>query len=197
MTTQLPIIPPPRQAPLRPKLSINTEQPRILGKGASLRLETLSAVSPTVRNTFSNAYERPAPAPSTPNSAFLFSPIIFVTFIYEDNPYLLQHYSLPIPFYDRSPSLSVYYLISLLQMPAAMTVVTIGISQGVVPLVFALLMNNIIFKYCKIINNLSKIADEFLEQNTCTRENDTFTKFIRSFEEDLAALVLRYQELTK
>ncbi|CAI9630020.1 unnamed protein product [Alternaria burnsii] len=69
MTTQLPIIPPPRQAPLRPKLSINTEQPRILGKGASLRLETLSAVSPTVRNTFSNAYERPAPAPTTPNSA--------------------------------------------------------------------------------------------------------------------------------
>ncbi|CAG5155377.1 uncharacterized protein ALTATR162_LOCUS3631 [Alternaria atra] len=63
MTAQLPIIP-PRQAPPRPKLSINTEQPRILGKGASLRLETLSAVSPTVRNTFSNAYERPATAPA-------------------------------------------------------------------------------------------------------------------------------------
>ncbi|EDU48934.1 hypothetical protein PtrSN002B_006882 [Pyrenophora tritici-repentis] len=63
MTTQLPIIP-PRQAPPRPKLSINTEQPRILGKGASLRLETLSAVSPTVRNTFSNAYERPSTAPA-------------------------------------------------------------------------------------------------------------------------------------
>ncbi|KAL1792299.1 hypothetical protein ACET3X_008806 [Alternaria dauci] len=72
-TTQLPIIPPPRQAPRRPKLSINTEQPRILGKGASLRLETLSAVSPTVRNTFSNAYERPATVPqaqpATPSSA--------------------------------------------------------------------------------------------------------------------------------
>ncbi|KAG9185540.1 hypothetical protein G6011_06871 [Alternaria panax] len=64
MTTQLPIIPPPRVAPPRPKLSINTEQPRILGKGASLRLDTLSAVSPTVRNTFSNAYERPATAPA-------------------------------------------------------------------------------------------------------------------------------------
>ncbi|KAI4944850.1 hypothetical protein J4E91_008538 [Alternaria rosae] len=63
MATSLPIIP-PRQAPPRPKLSINTEQPRILGKGASLRLETLSAVSPTVRNTFSNAYERPATAPT-------------------------------------------------------------------------------------------------------------------------------------
>jgi hypothetical protein len=63
MTTSLPIIP-PRQAPPRPKLSINTEQPRILGKGASLRLETLSAVSPTVRNTFSNAYERPSTAPT-------------------------------------------------------------------------------------------------------------------------------------
>ncbi|KAK1913234.1 hypothetical protein P3342_005170 [Pyrenophora teres f. teres] len=33
-------------------------------KGASLRLETLSAVSPTVRNTFSNAYERPSTAPA-------------------------------------------------------------------------------------------------------------------------------------
>ncbi|KAI4640962.1 uncharacterized protein J4E79_011748 [Alternaria viburni] len=63
MAASLPIIP-PRQAPPRPKLSINTEQPRILGKGASLRLETLSAVSPTVRNTFSNAYERPATAPT-------------------------------------------------------------------------------------------------------------------------------------
>ncbi|KNG50006.1 hypothetical protein DDE82_004619 [Stemphylium lycopersici] len=63
MATQLPIIP-PRQAPARPKLSINTEQPRILGKGASLRLETLSAVSPTVRNTYSNAYERPSTAPA-------------------------------------------------------------------------------------------------------------------------------------
>ncbi|OAL51158.1 hypothetical protein IQ07DRAFT_643272 [Pyrenochaeta sp. DS3sAY3a] len=66
MTTALPIIP-PRQPVRRPKLSINTHQPRILGKGASLRLETLSAVSPTVRNTFSNAYEHASPAtPSLP-----------------------------------------------------------------------------------------------------------------------------------
>ncbi|TKA32805.1 hypothetical protein B0A50_01030 [Salinomyces thailandicus] len=44
----------------RPKLSLNTTQtPTLLGgKGStSLRLETLSAVSPTARNTFSNAYE--------------------------------------------------------------------------------------------------------------------------------------------
>ncbi|KAJ4368858.1 hypothetical protein N0V83_005940 [Neocucurbitaria cava] len=62
MTTALPII--PRQPAQRPKLSINTQQTRILGKGASLRLETLSAVSPTVRNTFSNAYEQPSTAPA-------------------------------------------------------------------------------------------------------------------------------------
>ncbi|CAO2650916.1 Nn.00g092130.m01.CDS01 [Neocucurbitaria sp. VM-36] len=62
MTTALPII--PRQVPQRPKLSINTQQTRIIGKGASLRLETLSAVSPTVRNTFSNAYEQPSTAPA-------------------------------------------------------------------------------------------------------------------------------------
>ncbi|KAH7556563.1 hypothetical protein BM1_05997 [Bipolaris maydis] len=64
MTASLPIIPPPRQQPARPKLSINTEQPRILGKGASLRLDTLSAASPTVRNTYTNAYERPSTAPT-------------------------------------------------------------------------------------------------------------------------------------
>jgi len=41
----------------RPKLSINTQQTRTFGKGSSLRLETLSAASPTARNTFQNAYE--------------------------------------------------------------------------------------------------------------------------------------------
>jgi hypothetical protein len=44
----------------RPKLSLNvntTTQKRTFGKGSSLRLETLSAVSPTVVNTFANAYE--------------------------------------------------------------------------------------------------------------------------------------------
>ncbi|KAF2093191.1 hypothetical protein NA57DRAFT_69286 [Rhizodiscina lignyota] len=45
----------------RPRLKLNTAelfQPSTYGKGAGsgLRLETLSAVSPTVRNTFSNAY---------------------------------------------------------------------------------------------------------------------------------------------
>ncbi|KAF2089844.1 hypothetical protein K490DRAFT_62721 [Saccharata proteae CBS 121410] len=41
----------------RPKLSLNTQQLRTFGKGSSLRLETLSAVSPTARNTFSNGYD--------------------------------------------------------------------------------------------------------------------------------------------
>jgi hypothetical protein len=58
--------------PSRPKLSLNTTQVnhhRTFGKGSSssLRLETLSAVSPTVRNTFSNTYE-PAKQPATPGS---------------------------------------------------------------------------------------------------------------------------------
>ncbi|KAH7399131.1 hypothetical protein DE146DRAFT_613467 [Phaeosphaeria sp. MPI-PUGE-AT-0046c] len=55
MTASLPILP---RAPVsqRPKLSVNTAQPRSFGKGASLRLDTLSAVSPTRINTFSNAY---------------------------------------------------------------------------------------------------------------------------------------------
>jgi hypothetical protein len=60
---QLPII---QQRPLqRPKLQINTLQPRIFGKAASLRLDTLSAVSPTARNTFSNAYDPTAAAATT------------------------------------------------------------------------------------------------------------------------------------
>jgi hypothetical protein len=60
---QLPIIQPrPLQ---RPKLHINTLQPRIFGKAASLRLDTLSAVSPTARNTFSNAYDPTAAAATT------------------------------------------------------------------------------------------------------------------------------------
>jgi len=56
MSTSLPIIPPRAPVPQRPKLSVNTSQPRSFGKGASLRLDTLSAVSPTRVNTFSNAY---------------------------------------------------------------------------------------------------------------------------------------------
>ncbi|KAF2839563.1 hypothetical protein M501DRAFT_1015658 [Patellaria atrata CBS 101060] len=74
MTTSLTILPPSpmhSQSPLsrpqpptskRPKLSLNTSTPvtqsRSFGKGSSLRLETLSAVSPTARNTFRNAYEK-------------------------------------------------------------------------------------------------------------------------------------------
>ncbi|KAH9875102.1 hypothetical protein J1614_004590 [Plenodomus biglobosus] len=69
-TTSLPIIPPRTTSQSqRPKLCINTEQPRIPGKGASLRLDLLSAVSPTVRNTFSNAYDQPPVAPSAPAPA--------------------------------------------------------------------------------------------------------------------------------
>ena len=65
MTTSLPLIPHPAALPQRPKLSLDTQQSRTFGKGStSLRLDTLSAVSPTVRNTFSNAYE--APAAGTP-----------------------------------------------------------------------------------------------------------------------------------
>ena len=46
----------------RPKLSLNTScsQQRTLGKGnTGLRLDTLSASSPTVRNTYKNSYEPP------------------------------------------------------------------------------------------------------------------------------------------
>lgn len=50
----------PQLKPGRPKLSLNTAQTRTFGKGSSLRLETLSAISPTIINTFSNAYEPPA-----------------------------------------------------------------------------------------------------------------------------------------
>ncbi|KAF2169801.1 hypothetical protein M409DRAFT_20216 [Zasmidium cellare ATCC 36951] len=44
----------------RPKLSLNTANvPSVFGKGStSLRLDTLSATSPTTRNTFSNAYDQ-------------------------------------------------------------------------------------------------------------------------------------------
>ncbi|KIW01087.1 uncharacterized protein PV09_07374 [Verruconis gallopava] len=52
---QLPSANPNRQR--RPKLSLNTSQARTFGKGSSLRLETLSAVSPTAINTFANAYD--------------------------------------------------------------------------------------------------------------------------------------------
>ncbi|KAF2017067.1 hypothetical protein BU24DRAFT_407145 [Aaosphaeria arxii CBS 175.79] len=56
--------------PQRPRLQIDTQQlfkNRTFGKGGStsLRLDTLSAASPTVRNTFSNAYEAPTSAAPT------------------------------------------------------------------------------------------------------------------------------------
>ncbi|KAK8179123.1 hypothetical protein BC567DRAFT_255555 [Phyllosticta citribraziliensis] len=73
MTTSLALLPPSSaaQSKQRPKLSLNTAQAqfRTFGKGSSLRLDTLSAVSPTIRNTFSNGYEpRPASA-SEPQSS--------------------------------------------------------------------------------------------------------------------------------
>ncbi|KAK8217745.1 hypothetical protein BKA81DRAFT_385481 [Phyllosticta paracitricarpa] len=77
MTTSVALLPTPTppasssQSKQRPKLSLNTAQAqfRTFGKGSSLRLDTLSAVSPTIRNTFSNGYEpRPASASETPSS---------------------------------------------------------------------------------------------------------------------------------
>ncbi|KAF2624208.1 hypothetical protein BU25DRAFT_348684 [Macroventuria anomochaeta] len=65
MAASLPIM--PSRPSQRPKLTVNTHQPRIFGKGASLRLDTLSAVSPTVRNTFNNAYE-PTTTTNTSNT---------------------------------------------------------------------------------------------------------------------------------
>ncbi|KAF2741072.1 hypothetical protein EJ04DRAFT_539750 [Polyplosphaeria fusca] len=73
MSVALPILPQrqPAAAPSRPTLSINTQQLRTFGKGStSLRLDTLSAVSPTVRNTFSNAYE-PHPSAARPSKLSL------------------------------------------------------------------------------------------------------------------------------
>ena len=57
-----PIYAPSPRLPLkRPRLTLNTGHQRIYGKGpTSLRLDTLSAVSPTARNTFSNTFARPA-----------------------------------------------------------------------------------------------------------------------------------------
>ncbi|KAF4542956.1 uncharacterized protein LTHEOB_7210 [Lasiodiplodia theobromae] len=86
MTTSLAILPPqaapavqPQPAQRRPKLSLNTAtvQHRSFGKGSSLRLETLSAVSPTARNTFSNGYEQQTLSAEskadTPSSASTFN----------------------------------------------------------------------------------------------------------------------------
>ncbi|KAF1963098.1 hypothetical protein CC80DRAFT_487500 [Byssothecium circinans] len=69
MTTSLPIL---QRTPAlqRPKLRLDTQQNRTFGKGStSLRLDTLSAVSPTIRNTFSNAYEPPASSSSSTSSS--------------------------------------------------------------------------------------------------------------------------------
>ncbi|KAF9698587.1 hypothetical protein EKO04_003379 [Ascochyta lentis] len=65
MATSLPIM--PSRSSQRPRLTVNTHQPRIFGKAASLRLDTLSAASPTVRNTFNNAYE-PTTTTNTSNT---------------------------------------------------------------------------------------------------------------------------------
>ncbi|KAK4635780.1 hypothetical protein CLAFUW4_00554 [Fulvia fulva] len=58
----VPALLPPSPAPSkRPRLSLNTTSipSTLYGKGStSLRLETLSATSPTIRNTFSNAHDR-------------------------------------------------------------------------------------------------------------------------------------------
>ena len=62
-TPSRPTLPPLQTSPSKkPKLSLNTEQvpqvhPYSRASNTSLRLDTLSAVSPTSRNTFSNTYE--------------------------------------------------------------------------------------------------------------------------------------------
>jgi hypothetical protein len=65
----VPVSPTSMLKPGRPKLSVNTAlsstQTRTFGKGSSLRLDTLSAISPTIRNTFSNAYEGQSAAKPT------------------------------------------------------------------------------------------------------------------------------------
>ncbi|KAF3008919.1 hypothetical protein E8E13_011278 [Curvularia kusanoi] len=71
MATSLPIM--PSRPSQRPKLTVNTHQPRVFGKGASLRLDTLSAASPTVRNTFNNAYE-PTTTTNTSNTLNTYVP---------------------------------------------------------------------------------------------------------------------------
>ncbi|KAJ4308675.1 hypothetical protein N0V94_009253 [Neodidymelliopsis sp. IMI 364377] len=71
MATSLPIM--PSRPSQRPKLTVNTHQPRIFGKAASLRLDSLSAASPTVRNTFNNAYE-PTTTTNTSNTLNTYLP---------------------------------------------------------------------------------------------------------------------------
>jgi len=57
----VPVSPPSRNRPkLQLRTEINNTQPRTFGKGSSLRLDTLTTSSPTIRNTYSNAYERQA-----------------------------------------------------------------------------------------------------------------------------------------
>jgi hypothetical protein len=134
------------------------------------------------------------------NSIFILFPIIFITFVTSDNPHLLQHYPLPIPFYDRSPGTEVYYLIVLLQAVLVVApIVLISVSHYIFILTFALQMNNITFNYCKRIYNLAKVANKFFEQSTCTtlpRERTTI-QFIRNFEQDLAAIIKRYRKYTE
>lgn len=75
-STQQPILNRPQASgsPKRPKLSLNTHAVNSFGgkKSTSLCLNTLSAVSPTIRNTFSNGYEPKADestSSSPPSSA--------------------------------------------------------------------------------------------------------------------------------
>lgn len=64
----------PQSRPGRPKLSLNTAQTRTFGKGSSLRLETLSAISPTIINTFSNAYDQASRPPASSSEQKLTRP---------------------------------------------------------------------------------------------------------------------------
>jgi hypothetical protein len=83
----------------RPKLSLNTTSlPSTFGKKAtSLRLETLSATSPTVRNTFSNAHEdelnarAPGSRPKRPTLSNLSTSSITANDIRSSSPATSEH----------------------------------------------------------------------------------------------------------
>lgn len=66
--------------PLRPKLTVNTvleaSKSRTFGKGSSLSLDTLSAVSPTAKNTFANAYPLIVQTPTNHRPELSIEPVI-------------------------------------------------------------------------------------------------------------------------
>jgi hypothetical protein len=135
------------------------------------------------------------------NLTFLFMPFIFVIFFNIEPPYLLQHYPLPIPLYDRVSSLRVYSLVVFSQVLASGQIYVVAISQSIFLIVFAILMNNIVFNYCKSMRYLSKLAIEFNERSICSllpvSNEECSIKFLHHFETDLIAMVNKYRELNR